>query len=179
MCTKYFGREILHWKLSYATYHMRRKYVTRPWLAVEAVLLDRDLFSHWAPVCVYVSVFVCVCVCVCVHMLRYTRMHVVGCVQKHWRETVCVCVCVCVCPEPCHMCPGIVAKQRVCVCVCTHRFELHRPPIKGTKLLLEVTKAIIIMCVCVCGTGREREREGDSECMLLCGHLVAQHHCIV
>jgi len=31
----------------------------------------------------------------------------------------------------------------------SHGFELHRPSIKGTKLLLKVIKAKIIMCVCV------------------------------
>ena len=39
----------------------------------------------------------------------------------------------------------------------SHGFELYRPSIKGTKLLLKVTKAIIIItcvsiCVCVCIT---------------------------
>ena len=30
----------------------------------------------------------------------------------------------------------------------SHEFELHRPSNKGTKLLLKVIKAIIIICVC-------------------------------
>ena len=65
----------------------------------------------------------------------------------------------------------------------SHEFELHRPSNKGTKLLLKVIKAIIIlsrlshscvcvcvcvcvnlrMCVGVCERDRERERTRESE----------------
>jgi len=111
--------------------------------------------------CIHIYIYICrVFACVCVVCMRvcvwykfdmfvcactyvYIYIYVFAVCLHMCVLFVCVCVCACVCTWVC-MC--------MCLCVCATVFssnsnglELHRPSIKGTKLLLKVIKAIIII----------------------------------
>ena len=101
-----------------------------------------------------VCVRVCVCVCVCVCACAYERAHMFLCVCA--RMSVCVCMCTHTHNLTCKRgsvgqseglsIPRSSVRFRLKSDTSnSHEFELHRPSNKGTKLLLKVIKAIIII----------------------------------